>query len=83
MLCLHQLLVSELRVNSVYIGVVQKNMIFYDRTEVRTWTEPAEPEPWGSGQVPDFPGPNLEVRVRVLARMPRTRTGPDRGQSNW
>ena len=32
-------------------------------------------------KVQAFLGPNLEVRVRVLARMSRTRTGPDRGQS--
>ena len=32
-------------------------------------------------KVQAFLGPNLEVQVRVLARMSQTRTGPDHGQS--
>ena len=33
-------------------------------------------------RVRDVSGPNPEVRVRVLARMSRTWTGPDHGQSS-
>ena len=58
-------------------------LVFYNWTKVWTGTEPAEPEPWGSGQGLEFARPNLEVQVQVLARMAWTWTGPDHGQSTY
>ena len=58
-----------------------RKLHFYDQTRVRTQTEPFGPEPWVQVKVQQIPEPNLAVQVQVQARMARTWTGPDCGQS--
>jgi hypothetical protein len=62
--------------------LMNKIGLFWTSNIVRTWTEHFEHEHFVHVRVRHLLEPNLNVQVQVRAQDPRTRTEPNRGQSN-